>query len=111
MERISEDDQGYAIYHRLLPKENATNLDIALVQVKPGQTIPPHTHENEDQAYIVLEGRGILRLGEKEQELSEQMIVHIPPNTEHSVSNRIAFTSLNISMWPVGLIKKLRPKG
>ena len=35
-----EDDQGYAIYHRLLPKENATNLDIALVRVKPGQTIP-----------------------------------------------------------------------
>jgi len=82
-----EDDQGYAIYHRLLPKEDATNLDVALVRVKPGQTIPPHTHENEDQAYIVLEGKGILRLGGEEQELSEQMIVHIPPHTEHSVRN------------------------
>jgi len=84
---FAADDQGYAIYHHLLPKENATNLDIALVRVKPGQTIPPHTHENEDQAYIVLEGKGILRLGGEEQELSEQMIVHIPPHTEHSVRN------------------------
>ncbi len=82
-----EDDQGYAIYHQLLPKENATNLDIALVRVRPGQEIPVHTHENEDQAYIVLEGRGILRLGGEEQELSEKMIVHIPPHTKHSVRN------------------------
>ena len=60
---------------------------VALVRVKPGREIPAHTHENEDQAYIVLEGRGILRLRGEEQELSEKMIVHIPPHTEHSVRN------------------------
>jgi len=78
---------GYAIYHNLLPKESATNLDIALVRVKPGQEIPAHIHENEDQAYIVLEGRGILRLGDEEREITEKMIIHIPPHTKHSVKN------------------------
>ena len=30
-------DQGYVIYHHLLPKESATNLDIALVLANPGR--------------------------------------------------------------------------
>lgn len=79
------------------PKKVATNFDIALVRVKPGREIPAHTHENEDQAYIVLEGRGILRLGGEEQELSEKMIVHIPPHTEHSVRNSGKQKDVNIA--------------
>jgi len=84
---FSGDDQGYAIYHDLLPKESATNLNISLVRVKPGQEVPAHIHENEDQAYIVLEGRAILKLGDEEKEITKEMIIHIPPHTKHSVKN------------------------
>jgi len=86
-EDFPEDDRGHAIYFGLFPKESASNLEITLARIKPGREIPIHSHENKEQVFIVLEGRGILRLGEEEQELSEKMIVHIPLRTEHSLRN------------------------
>ncbi len=80
-------DQGYAIYYSLLPQEKAENLDIELVKIKPRQETIAHIHEDKDEAYLILEGRGILKLGDEEKEITKEMIIHIPPYQKHCIKN------------------------
>ena len=49
-------------YRLLLPKEMTESLELSLVKVKKGSLTPSHRHEEEKQAYIILKGKGIMRV-------------------------------------------------
>ncbi len=54
---------------------------------EPGQAQNAHTHEGSDKIYFVLQGRGLLRIGEDERELGENEIAMAPSGQRHGVSN------------------------
>jgi len=54
---------------------------------EPGQEQKPHLHEDSDKIYIVLEGRGVFRIGIEEQELGRDQGVLAPAGIEHGVRN------------------------
>lgn len=54
---------------------------------EPGQAQNPHTHEGSDKIYFVLQGKGLLRIGEDERELKENEIAMAPSGERHGVSN------------------------
>jgi quercetin dioxygenase-like cupin family protein len=86
-DEFHEQDQGYALYSFLLPQEKANNLNIELVKIKPCQETIAHIHEDKDEAYLILDGKGILKLGNEEKEITKEMIVHIPPYQKHCIKN------------------------
>jgi len=54
---------------------------------EPGQIQKPHTHQESDKVYYVLEGKGIFKIGGQEKELGEQQITLAPAGIEHGVTN------------------------
>ena len=58
--------------------------------LEPGQEQKPHSHDEADKIYYVLDGRGTFLVGEEEQELSQQQIVFAPAGQTHGVRNTSA---------------------
>lgn len=89
-------------YNILLPKEMTESLQLALVKVKRGSLTPKHTHKDEEQAYIILKGSGIVRLNDEEEKVGEGMIVYIPRETEHEIKNtgEDELTYIYVANWP-----------
>ena len=51
--------------------------------VPPGVVAPPHVHENEEEAFFVLEGDLVFWLGQEEIEAPPGTYVYIPPGVQH----------------------------
>jgi len=90
-------------YNILLPREMTESLQLALVKVKKGSLTPKHTHEDEEQAYIILRGSGIVRLNGDEEKVSEGMVVYIPRGIEHEIENtgEDDLTYIYVANWPL----------
>ncbi|MCD6231298.1 cupin domain-containing protein [Candidatus Aerophobetes bacterium] len=89
-------------YNMLLPKEMTESLELALVKVKKNSLTPKHTHEDEEQVYIILKGKGLMRINNEEQEVEGGMIVYIPRKAEHEIKNigEDELTYIYVANWP-----------
>ncbi|MFQ5710665.1 MAG: cupin domain-containing protein [Candidatus Geothermarchaeales archaeon] len=47
--------------------------------------VTPHVHENVEEVYYIMEGRGEMRIGEEEKIVEEGDLVYIPPREIHSL--------------------------
>jgi len=47
--------------------------------------VAPHIHADSEEFYFILEGRGIMRVGNEKKEVAPRDLVYIPPNTEHTI--------------------------
>jgi mannose-6-phosphate isomerase-like protein (cupin superfamily) len=56
--------------------------------VAPGQTQTPHVHAASDKVYVVLSGRGAVRVGTETHEVREGHAVLCPAGLEHGVEGR-----------------------
>ena len=54
---------------------------------EPGQTQKAHAHPGSDKVYVVLEGRGRVRVGDAEQSLGPMQATTAPPGADHAVVN------------------------
>ena len=63
-----------------------TRLTVTWVDVAPGSGQRPHGHAPE-QVYVVLRGRGRMRVGDEELVVGEGDLIHIPPGTLHGIEN------------------------
>jgi mannose-6-phosphate isomerase-like protein (cupin superfamily) len=63
-----------------------TQLTVTWVDVAPGSGQRPHSHAPE-QVYVVVRGRGRMRIDDEERFVSEGDLVYIPPDTLHGIEN------------------------
>jgi mannose-6-phosphate isomerase-like protein (cupin superfamily) len=54
---------------------------------EPGQEHAPHAHERQDKLYFVLEGRGMVHIGEQSDLLSAGDAAFAPSGVMHSIRN------------------------
>lgn len=76
--------EGYADYR---PIFETSRLNATHVSVHPGETVPAHTHADEDQVYWVQSGRGFVELDGIRTEVTAGSAVLIPLGTEHLITN------------------------
>jgi len=76
--------QPYADYR---PVFETSRLNVTCVRVWPGQTVPAHTHPDEDQIYHVVSGTGFVVLGGVRTDVAAGSFVMIPIGTEHEITN------------------------
>jgi mannose-6-phosphate isomerase-like protein (cupin superfamily) len=62
-------------------------LSITWVEGPPGSEQPHHTHPESEQVYVIVKGRGLMMVGDEEQEVGPGMLVFIPPGTPHAIRN------------------------
>jgi mannose-6-phosphate isomerase-like protein (cupin superfamily) len=61
-------------------------LAITWVDIKPGSGQRPHKHFPE-QVYVIIKGKGRMRVGDEEEEVREGDLVYIPSNVTHGIKN------------------------
>jgi mannose-6-phosphate isomerase-like protein (cupin superfamily) len=63
------------------------NLTITWVDCEPGGEQQLHVHKREEQAYVIVRGRGMMKAGDEEREVRSGSLVFIPPGTPHAIRN------------------------
>jgi mannose-6-phosphate isomerase-like protein (cupin superfamily) len=80
---------GGQVSHLLLAKGQfgSQHPCITWVECQPGSQQARHRHMTQEQAYVIIRGRGQMLLGEEEREVAEGTMVFVPPGTEHAIRN------------------------
>ena len=76
--------EPYADYR---PIFETRRLNVTHVSIHPGDTVPAHTHGDEDQIYWIQSGRGFVELDGVRTEVEAGSAVMIPLGTEHLITN------------------------
>ena len=94
-------------YRMLLPRDLTESMESALVRMEKGSRTPRHSHKDEEQMYIILEGKGLLRIGDDEKEIEKDMVAYIPRGKEHEVisTGNDGLSYIYIAVWPEGIPK------
>jgi quercetin dioxygenase-like cupin family protein len=62
-------------------------LFAGLNSFEPGQEHAAHAHSGQDKLYVVLEGSGVVRIGEQEESMTAGDAAFAPAGVIHSISN------------------------
>jgi mannose-6-phosphate isomerase-like protein (cupin superfamily) len=65
----------------------ARNLSVTWILVPAGARQTLRSHEQSEQAYVVVRGTGTMSVAGDTQAVGEGDLIMVPPATEHSVSN------------------------
>ena len=76
--------EPYADYR---PIFETSRLNVTHVRIHPGDTVPAHTHTDEDQIYFVTSGSGFVELAGARTDVTAGTSVLIPVGTEHLITN------------------------
>lgn len=92
-------DPRYATLWELAgPQTGLSLLSAALVEVDSGATSPRHWHEKTQELYLIVEGSGVMHLGEQSVPIGTGDCVTIPVRLVHAVGNT---GTMPLRMWVV----------
>jgi len=87
-------DAPVEVWHRLSAhvlmdagELGSRNLSVTWLSVPAGAQQQLHSHEDGEQAYVVVRGAGTMSVAGDTQQVGEGDLILVPPATEHSVSN------------------------
>ncbi|MFH1707058.1 MAG: cupin domain-containing protein [Planctomycetota bacterium] len=71
----------------VMDRSQGTVSEVFLVILEPGEAPPIHVHDDTEQIYYVLEGRGTLTVGKRPKKFTIKPtdVVRVPPSTPHSI--------------------------
>ncbi len=71
----------------IIDRADASASEVFIVIVEPGKAVHLHSHEDVEQIFYILEGDGILTIGEAKDEIEVHPtnVVKIPPKTLHTI--------------------------
>lgn len=71
----------------VMDRAEATTSEVFLVEMGPGEAPPLHIHEDMEQIFYVLRGRGQLEIGGESERfpVAPGDVVRIPPSTWHRI--------------------------
>ena len=90
---------GASRLHYIDRKTGAGGLSMGILTLEPHSGLPLHTHLVED-SMIVLEGNGVLVLGEEEFPVSKGMGLIAPANIPHCIRNDSEEPFTIVYSWP-----------
>jgi quercetin dioxygenase-like cupin family protein len=80
---------GGALSKALVGPENSgsSRIDFRISRYAPAAYVGEHVHKVQEQIYYVLEGEGILTLGDDKHLMRTHDYVYVPPGVKHSFTN------------------------
>lgn len=64
-----------------------TQCSLAEELLPPGKSVSPHHHEVLEEVYYILEGSGLMTVGEETREVGAGDAIYIPQNNRHTLTN------------------------
>ena len=118
LEESRRNHRGGQTSYMLLTKGQfgSRNLSITWVEGEPGSDQPVHEHPSQEQVYVTVRGRGVMRVGYEERQVKAGTLVLVPPRTGHSIRNTgeepLAFVSATappFELPPAGSVFEYKP--
>lgn len=81
--------------------DSPTRTAVVLVEATPGNGVPPHTHDEEEECYFLLDGVLDLTVGGETVKLERGGFAHVPPRTIHAYRND-SIAVARFLVWTVG---------
>ncbi len=125
-EVVLEPSTGYALtrdgslafwhvgtYWRLLSStQGSEGRSVTFDELCPqGVVAPPHVHDQEEEAFFVLEGDLVFTLGDEEIEAPPGTYVYVPPGVRHGFRCRSAVGRVYNTLTPGGFDHRLLTEG
>ena len=63
------------------------NMSVTWIDVPNGVDQSLHSHEESEQLYVVVSGRGTMTVAGDKQEVETGDLILVPPATDHSIAN------------------------
>lgn len=60
---------------------------VARALLQPGLSYHPHAHDDHEEVYYIIKGKGQIRIDDDEDDIEEGDIVYIGPNQIHEIKN------------------------
>ncbi|HOJ10403.1 MAG TPA: cupin domain-containing protein [Clostridiales bacterium] len=67
----------------IISGDEAEIIESNIVTVKKGVTTDESSHHNEEEVYIILSGKGRVKVGDIEKEVGRDTVIYIPRNAIH----------------------------
>ena len=64
-----------------------TECSLAEETLPPGAAVTPHHHEVLEEIYYILEGSGVMTVGDEQREVGAGDAIYIPKNNRHTLTN------------------------
>jgi mannose-6-phosphate isomerase-like protein (cupin superfamily) len=64
-----------------------TRCSLAEEVLLPGQAVTPHRHREIEEIYYIVEGRGVMTVGDERQEVAAGDAIYVPRHQRHTLSN------------------------
>ncbi|MGH9357983.1 MAG: cupin domain-containing protein [Terriglobia bacterium] len=64
-----------------------SSFDFRISIYEPRGHVEPHTHSDAEQVYYILEGKGLMRLGDRDLVVEPNTAIHIPSGLIHGIAN------------------------
>jgi len=89
LEQSPRNHRGGQVSYLLLTQGQfgSENLSITWVEGEPGSGQPMDSHPGNEQVYVIVRGRGIMRVSDEQQEVGPGTMVFIPPGAGHAIRN------------------------
>lgn len=83
------DHFGGALSKPLVMPETAGSrqIDYRISMYQPMAYVARHKHKVQEQIYHVLEGEGLMEIGDRKQVVRRHDVIFVPPGVEHAISN------------------------
>jgi mannose-6-phosphate isomerase-like protein (cupin superfamily) len=63
------------------------HLDYRISMYQPMAYVERHSHKVQEQVYHVLEGEGLMEVGDERVVVRKHDVIYLPPGVPHSISN------------------------
>ncbi|HZR88017.1 MAG TPA: cupin domain-containing protein [Bradyrhizobium sp.] len=63
------------------------HIDYRISMYQPMAHVAKHKHSVQEQVYHVLEGEGLMEIGNTKQVVRKHDVIFLPPGVEHSIAN------------------------
>jgi mannose-6-phosphate isomerase-like protein (cupin superfamily) len=84
---------------------SSERMTITWVDASPGSEQPLHSHDDSEQAYVIVQGKGLVTVGPEGQEVGAGSLVLIPPGERHSIralgDERLVYVSATVPPFPL----------
>lgn len=94
LEEQHGEDTLYQIFFEDFPEFGAVKPDsmrsfmgFSRVLIKPGTTNEMHVHEDQEQVYFVLQGEGVIQIGDEKADVKAGDSIFLPVNEPHGFVN------------------------
>ena len=102
---------GDSVFIAKVSPEMGSQSDITITaKIPPGKSSGLHYHQNEDEIFYIIEGRGVAILGEQSYPIETGDIIFIPKGFDHQIQNKDTINGLKLLFFmdKPGLLQQFR---